>query len=725
MIYNWLFVICVLYSAESLRLDCKWTHVNFDVIVNCSGRGLRSIPRLNDSVTNLDLSHNEIAHVSRTSLPKHLKFLDFSWNKFNALTGSPFAFLTKVRFLDISHCKLRDVDKGVFGELYNLQYLNISYNRELGFASLPNITFNLNQTKITSLDFNGINCATGIGTIIKRHHLKNIQMTSLKKLSLASNRLELFETGVISNLPRTLQIFSTAENKLTAGAYLLEFPSMSGMIVYDMSFQLHPPKYPDSIINQCKEKLDENVKSPDFTMTASKFDFNWSFPLPPKLEIFYAQSSRLYIKDPTLSAYAPNLRHVYLQNNFFMSLKRPIRAKNNRVETLDLSNNFCSHMFQFNDGQYVKHLNLSHNDLGRDFEEDINGTICRALISLEVLDISFNEIISLPKLFLKNSNNLKYINASGNRLSSWIVDIETMSNLTFLDLSENKLATISIDTRSQFERAFQRSNMTINLSGNGLSCTCENQDFMYWIQKNQNHFRNIENYFCSAKNIDITFNFKTLESSIDKLRKQCSSYLIFYIGSAISLAVIFSVFIGFILVKSRWKIRYLIYKTKQRFGQKAHFKQISTNVNYEHDAFISYSGLQLRFVMDEVLPRLEDERNLKLWIKDRDFDVGFCKLDNIMNGIQESKRTICLISKKYLESSWRDYELNMAKVEGIEDRGNLNYVILILLPEVYEDMHVFPNKIKDLIDKECYIEYPNEPCGCDDFWDRLAKKIEN
>ena len=97
-------MICVFYSAECLQMDCKWTHVNFDVIVNCSWRGLRSIPRLNDSVTNLDLSHNEITHISRTSLPKHLKFLDFSWNKFKALTGSPFASLTKLRFLDISHC---------------------------------------------------------------------------------------------------------------------------------------------------------------------------------------------------------------------------------------------------------------------------------------------------------------------------------------------------------------------------------------------------------------------------------------------------------------------------------------------------------------------------------------------------------------------------------------------------------------------------------------------
>ena len=93
----------VLYSAESLRMDCKWTHVDLVVIVDCSRRGLRFIPRLNDSVIKLDLSHNEIADVSGISLPKNLKFLDFSWNKFKALNGSSFAALTELRYLDISH----------------------------------------------------------------------------------------------------------------------------------------------------------------------------------------------------------------------------------------------------------------------------------------------------------------------------------------------------------------------------------------------------------------------------------------------------------------------------------------------------------------------------------------------------------------------------------------------------------------------------------------------
>lgn len=119
-------------------------------------------------------------------------------------------------FLYLSFCNIRDVDQGVFGKLINLRYLNISYNRELGFASLPNITFDLNKTKLLSLNLNGINCETGIGTIIKRFHLENIKTTNLTELSLASNRLELFERVVLHNLPKSLQMLSTAEDKLTA-----------------------------------------------------------------------------------------------------------------------------------------------------------------------------------------------------------------------------------------------------------------------------------------------------------------------------------------------------------------------------------------------------------------------------------------------------------------------------------------------------------------------------
>lgn len=129
--------------------NCTWTYFDYEVKVDCSGRNLTSIPRFNDSVTYLDLSHNKILSIPPVKpFPTDIKHLDISWNNIKQLKGKSFGFLPKLTYLDLSYCNLRDVDEGVFGELDNLQYLNISYIRELGFASMPNITFNLNKTKI-------------------------------------------------------------------------------------------------------------------------------------------------------------------------------------------------------------------------------------------------------------------------------------------------------------------------------------------------------------------------------------------------------------------------------------------------------------------------------------------------------------------------------------------------------------------------------------------------
>ena len=45
------------------------------------------------------------------------------------------------------------------------------------------------------------------------------------------------------------------------------------------------------------------------------------------------------------------------------------------------------------------------------------------------------------------------------------------------------------------------------------------------------------------------------------------------------------------------------------------------------------------FVLKEVIPRLEVNKNLKHLIKDRDALPGIPKVDNIMSSLQESKHT--------------------------------------------------------------------------------------
>nr|XP_022293787.1 toll-like receptor 13 [Crassostrea virginica] len=573
-------IVDVAYSVSS---NCSWTKQNKEVKVNCSGRDLRWVPKLNDSVTYLDLSHNSINIVLFDSTLKNLQFLDISWNHIRHIEISSFSSLTKLRFLDLSHCDIRDVDEAIFGGLNSLRYLNISYNRELGFVSLPNITYGLDNTKILSLNLNAINCATGMGTIINIRHLRNIRNTNLTELFLTNNRIELFQQGVISTLPKTIEVFSIAENKLSNGPYFLEIHSMSNLRVFNMSFQRHfaGMSFLSTVVSFCQEKVDSHVQNRDQNVDSyvqnhdpktdnKKLNYNISITLPPNLEFLDLQSNRGYANTVNFTFHAAKLKHAYLQNNFVVSFGN-IEAKNNIIETLDVSNNYCHRALRPEDGQHLKHYNLSFNDLGQDLEQDTEG----------------------------------------------------------------------------------------------------------W-----------------------------------------------YIGGAAFLAILSSVILGVILVRNKWKIRYLIYKGKQRLRfNVTSYNQVPTSAHYDYDAFISYSGRELMFVLKEVIPRLEVNCNRTLLIRDRDYLPGIPKVDSIMSSLQESKRTICIVSKKYLESKWRDYELNMARVEGIKDRGTLDYVILILLPEVYSSG--YPCKIMDLVRKDRYIEYPKESCAFDDFWDRLNRMIED
>ena len=160
--------------AHSVSSNCSWTKQNKEVKVNCSGRDLSSVPKLNDSVTYLDLSHNRITNVSFDSSLKNLQFLDISWNHIRRIEISSFSSLTKLRFLDLSHCDISDVDEAIFGGLNALRYLNISYNREIGFASLPNTTYGLDKTKILkNLQFLDISW----------NHIRRIEISSFSSLT--------------------------------------------------------------------------------------------------------------------------------------------------------------------------------------------------------------------------------------------------------------------------------------------------------------------------------------------------------------------------------------------------------------------------------------------------------------------------------------------------------------------------------------------------------------
>lgn len=130
-----------------------------------------------------------------------------------------------------------------------------------------------------------------------------------------------------------------------------------------------------------------------------------------------------------------------------------------------------------------------------------------------------------------------------------------MKNIHFIDLKQNRLATIETESRTLFKSLFQISNLVIDLSENHILCSCENMDFLEWISINWNHFKGFYHYNCSFQSI-YGFNFMSAEASVISMKEACKSYISIYIAIAAAVLFLLSMVIGIVLVKKiKWNNR--------------------------------------------------------------------------------------------------------------------------------------------------------------------------
>ena len=99
-----------------------------------------------------------------------VKEITFFNNSFDSLTASSL-LPNGLIHLDLSTCKLKEIQRGFLQNVSLLEYLDISYNRELTLVVLLNVTYDLQFTNIKTLKFNAIQCKYGKGLIFYQHTL--------------------------------------------------------------------------------------------------------------------------------------------------------------------------------------------------------------------------------------------------------------------------------------------------------------------------------------------------------------------------------------------------------------------------------------------------------------------------------------------------------------------------------------------------------------------------
>ncbi|CAC5405107.1 unnamed protein product [Mytilus coruscus] len=365
----------------------------------------------------------------------------------------------------------------------------------------------------------------------------------------------------------------------------------------------------------------------------------------------------------------------------------------------------------------IRNLSLQNNFLGGFLSLHSYKRSKTPNSSLEFIDLSMNRIETLTFVLFKKQPNLKYINLSHNKLQNITFDVSRLNDLRYLDLSSNNFTTLDEKAMAMLDGLSKNTFYTVNLRNNALQCTCYTLPFLKWISKTKVDL--LLNDKCTLVDGTVV-SLNPINSIIHQLLKECSTYTYLTIALSIGLVVILTVLILALVYKYRWKLRYMFYLAKSKHYN---YKAANDHGEYTYDAFVSYCDDDRSFVLKDFIANLETEGNYKLCVHQRDFLPGQEITVNITNAIHDSRKTVCIITRKFLESYYCMFEFNMARMENIYSRDGRNIIFLVFLEQIQP--REMPLMMLELIEKQSYIEYPNDEEGNIVFWGKIKEAINS
>ena len=447
--------------------------------------------------------------------------------------------------------------------------------------------------------------------------------------------------------------------------------------------------------------------------------------VPENLKYLYWRASFVYVHIHALSVCLPNsLQVLNMSFNLLEEWHGPIIGLE-ELHELNLAENICYYMSPyFLDNFYgLLRLNLSFNYLGPSLDPAGKhaGQHFKNLKKLQVLDLAGNGIDGLSVDIFEHMTNLKNLSLGRNLLTQWNATLNTKC-LQLLDLSNNKIESLPEQFRNYLdeiarltpEQTCNRTgNLTLRLNGNPIQCNCDNRPFLRWLSKSP-----VDVHFDSTDECHLTdgSRLKLIESyvipgAVDRLDRDCVPYV--WIGVSIGIFVV-SILLCIVVYRYRWKLRHVYYSSRRRYQHTGYSRL------FERDAFISYAKTEAAFIKEKLVPSLEGDHDLKVWVADRDAMAGASIAENLTHAIYGSKKSVLLLSRRYFIESWCNYEMNMARVESIESQRKLMIIVL------YEDVSAkeMPLDYLRLLRTVQCLEYPNHPQNLDTFWTSLAQAIQ-
>uniref|UniRef100_A0A3B3XBA9 TIR domain-containing protein n=1 Tax=Poecilia mexicana TaxID=48701 RepID=A0A3B3XBA9_9TELE len=590
-------------------VDVLLTDNSFDVI----HKVLESLERLRDIQFECVDNWIEKGLLPAVCKIQTLRKLTISQSHFHNFT-TDLASCAQLRELNLEDTFMDKLSKGSMQSMTQLRFLNLGYNF---LTEVPGDIRSLSTLEILIMSANdmyGLKCDDFSNT------------TGLKELYLNINHITKLERCITENLVN-LKVLDMSNNKLKEFGDSFKI-SLQKLEALDISH--NPIRYLETDVFQYLKSLKEL-----------------------KVETYH------FVDVPYFSG-LENIQNVtiYLHTDrTFQSLQSNNDKPFSDVNTMKQLTLIGSSNTQWVPFNTIREMLRAYGDLGTVTVLNIyinyyEVETFELNLQLKSLTLSSTDLSYLSSKFFLPLPNLQHLDLSMSKLRSLDFLVQAnLSALRYLNLTDNEISVIN-------ETVFQSlpSLRFLALDNNPFSCECSNAGFIHWVVTNpQTQVVNAHQYKCFFP-VDKQ-EALLLEFDVQSCRDD-GSFLYFISTSCLVALTLLSSFVYHFL---RWHLTYTFhlfwaFLYDSRKGRKKD--------PHRFDAFVSYNVRDEGWVYREMLPVLEGEQGWRLCLHHRDFQPGKLWIDslhNITDAIYGSRKTICVISRSYLQSEWCSREIQMAR----------------------------------------------------------------
>uniref|UniRef100_H3CKF9 TIR domain-containing protein n=2 Tax=Tetraodon nigroviridis TaxID=99883 RepID=H3CKF9_TETNG len=679
--------------------------------------------------TELNLKLNPIERLCESDLAgfqgKHFGYLSLSSTRIGRMRsatfdwercGNPFRHIS-FGTLDMSGHgfdlkTLSRFFKAIQGTLIEHLILHGHMGRDFSYANLPDPeeeTFQgLGSSGIQTLDLSG-------NRIFALNRAVFQPLGNMRILDLSRNKINQIETRAFDGLQADLRLLNLSSN-LLGEIYAHTFSSLAELRVLDLS-----QNHIGALGHQAFSGL---PKLRGLFLTGNSLR-NLGFPASlPNLELLLlgdnkldslygvadlaGNSTYLDVRDNRLS----NLNNVHLLLSRFHHLKElmfggnfikwcqlngePPIPPNSSLKVLDLHDSSLQTIWSrgqcldlFHHLNHLQGLNLSFN-----FLEKLPLGVFSGLSSIQEIDLSFNALTYLPSDGFPASLSILHI--AGNFLASPEPGI--LRSLDYLDLE-----------------------------GNRFHCDCHLEAFLAWLNVTRvTHLSPVAKYACAfpaaLQNLPLLSYSRSMEPCEvdDEESTRGLRFALFVLTSSLVTA---AVLCGAAYARLRGHIFIVYKKILRRVVDDP--KRAATADEGQYDVFLCFSSGDYRWVEAAVLKKLDSQLSegnaFRCCFEARDFLPGEDHLSNIRDAIWGSRKTLCIVSNRFLKDGWCLEAFTLAQGRMLEELTNTLVMLVVGKVAHYQLMRC--NAVRAFVQKREYLTWPEDPQDLDWFYQKLISLL--